>query len=516
MVSTSYATADRVRRKVVGEIETKVRDNRTPPKLCTLHLDSNLTLTPKNHRVTEERMTVIVSNSTQMKLLGVPSYTKATDKSCGSISADLTMKLTDEWRCSHRIVIMTFDTTSSNTGYLSAACIAIQNKLDRPILWSGCRHHIGEVILSYVFEDLKIEASKSPDVTLFTRFRSNWGLVPHSSSLKVPFSPSDHPPEAQELLAAMKSEFIARAKETVVFVREDYHEFIQLALVYLGFDEGDDREIISFRRPGALHKARWMAKIIYSLKIVLCEKKIGELQAGTMTTRQQMPKIRAFATFVTHVYGIWWLTCTKTVDAPWNDLQLFKCLVQYEKVHECIAKSAIRAVNRHLWYLTEEMVPLRLSFSMHPSRERKALADALLIVKPYTNLHAPLNRFGAGWGKPKFPSFVINATTRLCDFVGKDSWFTIYRLLLDISFVSLPFTEWRSNEAYTACLVNVGAVNVINDGAERGVKLSYDFVDTARDDKHFQTVLQVVEQDRKAAPNLRRKRSTVNIDHNME
>ena len=71
-------------------------------------------------------------------------------------------------------------------------------------------------------------------------------------------------------MAAMKSEFIARAKETVEFVREDYHQFIQLALVYLGFDEGDDREVISFPRPGALHKARWMAKLIYSLKIVLC------------------------------------------------------------------------------------------------------------------------------------------------------------------------------------------------------------------------------------------------------
>ena len=46
--------------------------------------------------------------------------------------------------------------------------------------------------------------------------------------------------------------------------------------------------------------------------------------------------------------------------------------------------------------------------------------------------------------------------------------------------------------------------------------LAYNFIDTARDDKLFQNVLQVVEQDRKAAPNLRRKRSTVNSDHNME
>ena len=127
-------------------------------------------------------MTVIVGNSAQMKLPGVPSYTKAADKSCGSIIADLIVKLTDEWHCSDRIVYMTFDTTRINTGHLSVACINIQNKLYRPILWSGYRHHIGEVILSHVREDLKIEASKSPDVTLFTQFRSKWGWVQHSSS----------------------------------------------------------------------------------------------------------------------------------------------------------------------------------------------------------------------------------------------------------------------------------------------------------------------------------------------
>ena len=82
------------------------------------------------------------------------------------------MKLMTEWHCSDRIVNMTFDTTSSNTGHLTAACIAIQDKLQRAVLWSGCRHHIGEVLLSHVFADLKIEASRSPEITLFTKLRS--------------------------------------------------------------------------------------------------------------------------------------------------------------------------------------------------------------------------------------------------------------------------------------------------------------------------------------------------------
>ena len=66
--------------------------------------------------------------------------------------------------------------------------------------------------------------------------------------------------------------------------------------------------------------------------------------------------------------------------------------------------------------------------------------------------------------------------------------------------------------AYLNSAKNVAAVNVVNDCAERGVKLASDFVETARSDEHFQNVLQVVEKDRKDAPNLRRKRSNRNVE----
>jgi len=97
MVASSYATADRSRRRVVGTISTNIHAHWEPPKLCTLHWDGKPTL--KNHRVTEERMTVVVGDASQLKLLGVPSYFKASDKSCGDIIAELTMKLMKEWHC---------------------------------------------------------------------------------------------------------------------------------------------------------------------------------------------------------------------------------------------------------------------------------------------------------------------------------------------------------------------------------------------------------------------------------
>ena len=500
MVAASYATADRSRRKVVSDIALQIRDEWRPPKLCTLHWDGKLMPTLRNNRLQTERLSVTAGDADELKLLGVPSYMKGSDESCGSIIADLTFQLTEQWNCSDRIVNMTFDTTKSNTGHLTAACIAIQNKLEKALLWSGCRHHIGEVLLTQVFTDLQIEQTRSPDITLFTRLQRNWNLVPHNSAEASPFRPEDHSSEAQDLLTTLKTDLLKNVVKVTNYLRDDYREFADLSLVYLNAVD----KPLNFHHPGALHRARWMAKVIYCLKISLNESQIKGLIPGTITTKQQLPKVHAFSTFIAHVYCSWWLMCGCAVDAPWNDLQLYKFLLQYTVVDKLIANSAVKAFSRHLWYLTAEMIPLALFSQRVPCLERKALADALLRIKPSSDVHTPLHRFGNGWGKPVFPS-IITESTRLCDLVSIDSWFTISLLQLDVSFLELPVSEWNNTAAYISSANNTKAINVINDCAERGIKLSSDFNETARTDEHFQNVLQVVEQNRKSAINFRLK-----------
>ena len=128
------------------------------------------------------------------------------------------------------------------------------------------------------------------------------------------------------MLALMRADTLACVVAISEFVRDDYHEFTDLSVVFLGAASGE----IHYHSPGALHKASWMAKLIYSLKIALAEKSMEQLPSGTFTLSNQMLKIRELATFMTHVYCMWWLTCRNTVDAPWNDLQLLKHLLYYE------------------------------------------------------------------------------------------------------------------------------------------------------------------------------------------
>ncbi|KAK5901432.1 hypothetical protein CgunFtcFv8_026304 [Champsocephalus gunnari] len=138
-----------------------------------------------------------------------------------------------------------------------------------------------------------------------------------------------------------------------------------------------------------------MAKLLYTLKLALMKQHIALLPQGTITTRQQVPKIRAFVIFITHIYAKWWLTCEKSVDAAWNDLTLYHHLQAYKAVDEGIAPSAIKALERHRWYLTGEMLPLALFSSKVPNEDKRALASAILEHKPADlPMHIPEQRFG--------------------------------------------------------------------------------------------------------------------------
>jgi hypothetical protein len=148
------------------------------------------------------------------------------------------------------------------------------------------------------------------------------------------------------------------------------------------------------------------------------------------------------------------------------------------------------------------MVPLALFSTKTPSAVRRSLADSIIAIKPETGAKIPQHRFGRGFGKPKFPTTITLSTT-LADLVGVDSWFVFEILKLDPDFLTEEVEAWSTSVAYQSSLKNLQAINVVNDCAERGVKLSSDFLSTARREDHYQNVLQVVEQDRQKIPYLR-------------
>ena len=69
---------------------------------------------------------------------------------------------------------------------------------------------------------------------------------------------------------------IKNSKETAEKFR-DYMELLDLVLVYLG---SKCPETYSMQEPGAIHKTRWMAKLLNSGKMVMLDQSIRELPKG--------------------------------------------------------------------------------------------------------------------------------------------------------------------------------------------------------------------------------------------
>ena len=162
-LSLSYSSCGRARRRVVEEIANDVKTLWIPPEVGSLHWDSKIMPGLKNKNTAEDRLCVLVGDSDNVKLLGTAKYPLNHGKGqAGNVISDQTINLVASWKCAETLVNMVFDTTTSNSGHLSAACIKIQEKLYKALLWSGCRHHVGELIVGHVFTALNIETAKSP------------------------------------------------------------------------------------------------------------------------------------------------------------------------------------------------------------------------------------------------------------------------------------------------------------------------------------------------------------------
>ena len=78
-------------------------------------------------------------------------------------------------------------------------------------------------------------------------------------------------------------------------------------------------------------------------------------------------------------------------------------------------------------------------------------------------------------------------------------------LRINADFLRVPVCDWDENESFKAGRMIVRNLRVVNDSAERGVKLTSDFLKTAKSEDRLQNILQVVENSRFTNPDQRKK-----------
>lgn len=515
--SLSYASCDRYKRKMNYQMAEIIKENWTPPLIYNIHWDSKLVpeFTDKYKRL--DIMPVLVSCGSETKLLGVPSFSPEDERSIGSIIGDVTHNLLCEWNCSvDGAASMVFDTTSTNTGLWSGGCVELQRRLNKPLLWCACRKHIGELIVGGVFESLQIETSRSPEISMFKNFRTyfshisqdNLSFPPYLNEFDCPSSNGmDLLNELQTDATDLATQLLTKSDSNDI-PREDYRELLQLLL--FSFQSPLPHMSFKFKKPGAIHKARWMAKVIYAVKLSLLSTEAEKVRDPANDKKhlilqsKDIKKLKRFAMFILYVYVPWWFRCSSSISAPRVDLTLIKTLHRYKQIDSTVASSALKKLQLHMWYLTEEMVPLSLFDDDVAKEDKMAIAETLLKTEE-SSTSIPKKRKGNG--KPSFPP-LVNQDTSLADLTGEDSWYYFKLLSIETEFKKKDVEDWPHDEQYLSGKNKSKMLTVVNDCAERGVKLAADFISTVKAQSNFANTVQVVENSRCSRPNLRKRPHT--------
>ena len=106
---------------------------------------------------------------------------------------------------------------------------------------------------------------------------------------------------------------------------------------------------------------------------------------------------------------------------------------------------------------------------------------------------------------PQFPE--VFEETKLCDLLGERSTILFNRLQFtveNIQFLRYSCTKWPQYESYLRLERTVSSLKVVNDAAERGIRLLEEYKDIlTKDFGQRNLIMQCVEESRKICPTSR-------------
>lgn len=341
-----------------------------------------------------------------------------------------------EWDIANRVRSLCFDTTASNTGLYKGASVYLETMLKKKLLHFACRHHILELILTATFSSQLEPVTSGPQIKLFERFKKE---CPNLDRNKIECGNIQDKTGIKEfILDQLKNRH----------PRDDYKELLTLSLIYLG-----EPTNFSINKPGAYHRAcRWMAKIIYGLKIYL-------FRSQFKLFKVVLKELEEFNEFVITIYLKAWFLCQNPTIAPRIDLQLLKDLFQYKKQNQKLDSAGLKSFSRHLWYISDYLIGLSFFDCEIPIETQIKMVSALKTQSG----QQPLKRVQIK------ECDIMNK--EIHHFVNQNTRYFFEILNLRDEILGTHPATWNSNQSYLTSLNTVRALRIVNDTAERGVSL---------------------------------------------
>lgn len=463
--------------------ELKINLNVLKLDYVVLHWDGKL-LPDLCEKVKVDRLPIVISFEGITQLLGVPKLLSGT----GVNQAKAIFESLEEWSIIDKVQAVCCDTTASNTGRINGTCVLLEQFIDRDLLYLPCRHHIFELLLKSVF-DLKLKLpTTGPDVPIFKRFQQQWPTF-NTQNYYIGLNNT----VVKSLVENKKDLIIEFCNKELKErqCREDYRELLELTVIFLG---AIPPRGITFRYPGAFHHARWMSKAIYSFKIFMFQNQF-QCQA------KEINAFRDICIFLINIYVRTWFRAPFAIEAPLNDYNLLKSLVKYPDSD--ISRVTINKLCGHLWYIAPETMALAFFDSRIPKDTKLKMINATISADEMEDIKTKKINIRSSEVKEFVKKDFV-------DLVSPETLNFFSRFSISTEFFNVDPDTWETREDYQKGLKTVKNLMVVNDVAERNVKLieEYNTILT-KDEDQKQYLLQVVNEYRKKYPDS--KKSTLSL-----
>ena len=405
----------------------EIRKYFAPEVPLVVHWDSKIMLaldTPDK----VDRVAICVSGEGITKLLGIPILLRGT----GEATAEAVYETILDWNVLDQIEFMSFDTTSVNTGKWAGASVLLQQKIQRQLIGVACRHHIFELVIGSAYS-ATFGKTTSPEVAIFKRFKEHWKFIDSTKCV-----PGIDDPLVKEALVSKEDTLKTNMKAVLQrgTVRADYKEVLELGLLFLG---DIPSEKYTIRRPGAMHHARWMSKVLYGLKIFLFREQF-------QLTEDEYESLRKFVIFTIKVYLGAWFRAGKPISAPRRDLEFLKTLSLYKDDDEKISEETVDTFLNHLWYLNQHLVGLAFFDKEVPVETKRQMVTQLKVetqIQPRARLTIDEIEHS------QLPNFVSSDTRTFFD-----------ALRIETDFLNFDPDHWDDFPSYKLGIVRANNIQV--------------------------------------------------------
>jgi len=215
--------------------------------------------------------------------------------------------------------------------------------------------------------------------------------------------------------------------------------------------------------------------------------------------KEEKTMVETASYFVSICYAPWFLKSYLGYKASAYVLSAFKASFTLSESYPKLASSLLCSMQRHAWYLTQELVLFSIADDDVEEEEKKKMLCKLM-EQP-----VPHELF---MGKPELP--VVTACTKLSDLIGPQSW-----LLLTVAGIPGGEVEkWikvdasQSLDLFKSFVKNIECTN---DCAERNIRLIQDFVNGYKSEDMKQNLMLVARDNRKKLKKDLKKQDLKNV-----